>query len=88
MRVSNVSYDIPAQKRLNENDREVVVTKVEDGVWIYIDGYITMNMTRQASPLEQSVIFIDTQDRDVRVHVWSDPEEEDATHVINLKKEQ
>ena len=79
-------FDFPAWKRKNENDREMVVTKVEDGIWIYIDGHNTMT-TKDAARLDMSVIFIDTLHEDVVVHVWSDPDEEDPTHAITLKRE-
>ena len=87
MNTMKPNWPFPAWKHKNPNDREIVVTKVEDGVWVDVDGHTTMNITPQASSLEKSIIFIDTMDEDVRVHVWADPEQEDPTHVITLKRE-
>lgn len=87
--MSNVKpyWAFPAWKHRNEQDKEIVVTKVEDGAWVSVEGHTTKNVTQQATALERAVIFIDTMDDTVKVHVWSDPTKEDPTHVITLKRE-
>ena len=86
MRVKNVTYEIPAQKRINPNDREMVLTKVDDGLWIHIDGHNNFTTTDDATALQKSIILIDTANDDVKVHIWGHPDVEDPTDVIELKR--
>jgi hypothetical protein len=72
----------------NPNDREITVTKTHDGLWIRVDGYTTMSSGDRSDAIDQSIIFVDTlYEAGVTVHIWSHPDVEDATHRIELKRE-
>lgn len=72
--------------RGNMNDRDITITKTNEGLYIEIEGCLPYgtNPANNVS-VQRSVVLIDTLYPEVTIKIWSHPDIEDYTHNVTIK---